>query len=383
MLESHPAAPALWALLLALPYFATFFFSYSYHYRLGFAIVPLLALPTALGLSRLLTRERIRRWRPRRRRLYLLILLALGLPGVITVAVDLSWTRVWLLDRELDSDMRKYQVFNPSLMEVVFGLEEYRRETEAPPRILAPGEERLHFFFPQLEIIDRPMDTLDDFERLDPTHFIFGAKARGAYLDAGLDPRSTQLTAALGRRDLFNLTHWHYDGTYSYELYETGALSARRHPLDRSFVSEIYSEEILFGDALRLYAEDTYPQRFHGDAPITLRWVWQALRPLAADYHFELELYNEDNSRAQTSWVFAPAENRHGHYSTRLWDVGELVYDELVFNLPEQVDIPEGNNFRFRLRVLNRASGQPLPLTIDGQAAGDYWQLTGRHSIRF
>ena len=31
-----------WALLLALPYFLTFFFSYSYHYRLGFAILPLL-----------------------------------------------------------------------------------------------------------------------------------------------------------------------------------------------------------------------------------------------------------------------------------------------------------------------------------------------------
>ena len=40
-----------WALLLAFPYFATWFYSYSYHYRLGFAIVPILTLPTALLLQ--------------------------------------------------------------------------------------------------------------------------------------------------------------------------------------------------------------------------------------------------------------------------------------------------------------------------------------------
>ncbi len=34
-----------WAQLIALPYFVTWFYSYSYHYRLSFAIVPLLALP--------------------------------------------------------------------------------------------------------------------------------------------------------------------------------------------------------------------------------------------------------------------------------------------------------------------------------------------------
>ena len=45
-----------WALLLALPYFVTFFFSYSYHYRLGFAILPLLCLPSAIALSTLLAK---------------------------------------------------------------------------------------------------------------------------------------------------------------------------------------------------------------------------------------------------------------------------------------------------------------------------------------
>ena len=46
------------ALMLASPYFATFFFSYSYHYRLGFAVIPLLILPTAAGLSHLMQTSR-------------------------------------------------------------------------------------------------------------------------------------------------------------------------------------------------------------------------------------------------------------------------------------------------------------------------------------
>ena len=51
-----------WSLLLALPYFVTFFFSYSYHYRLGFAVVPLLCLPIAIALSQILGPDRIGRW---------------------------------------------------------------------------------------------------------------------------------------------------------------------------------------------------------------------------------------------------------------------------------------------------------------------------------
>ena len=34
-----------WMYLLALPYFITWFYSYSYHYRLSFAIVPLMLMP--------------------------------------------------------------------------------------------------------------------------------------------------------------------------------------------------------------------------------------------------------------------------------------------------------------------------------------------------
>ena len=135
---SHTAGIVGWAILLALPYFATWFYSYSYHYRLGFAIVPLLILPTAILLSKWLTVERITRWSDRVKVSYAIILVLLSLPGIIAVTIDVTWSRVWLLDDTLDTDIRKYQVTNPDIMEIYFGINEFMAETETEPIIVAP-----------------------------------------------------------------------------------------------------------------------------------------------------------------------------------------------------------------------------------------------------
>ena len=217
------ASAAGWCLLLAAPYFVTYFFSYSYHFRLGFAVLPLLCLPTAAALCILFQPERMRRvWR----RFCLIALVLLCLPGVISVAFDVRWSSAWLLRADLTGDWQKLQVFNPSLMEVVAGLNDFLREDEREPIVVAPGEERLPFFFPQMQIIDQPVTRLDELEALGATHFIFGAKARAAYRDAGLVARETQLVAALGRSHIIELKRAHYDGFLSYELYEVAQTQA-------------------------------------------------------------------------------------------------------------------------------------------------------------
>ena len=376
-----PIAAIAWSLLLALPYFVTFFFSYSYHYRLGFAVVPLLILPTAFGLSQIFVAARMRHWRPLWHRLYPVALIALGLPGIIAVAMDVHWSRVWLLDDKLDSDIRKYQAFNPSLLEVVFGLTDFQNESEIAPRVLAPGEQRLHFFFPQMQIIDKTVQGLDEFEALDVTHFIYGAKARQAYLDAGIDPMQAQLIAALGRRDLFKLKTSHYDATFSYELYRVGDLSIRFQAQSGRYISIVRAERLLFGDRLRLYAEDAYPRNFFDDTPITLRTEWQALQDIESEYTFVLELFNLDTGTVERDWFFALAPQRHGHYSTQQWDVEEVVRDSQVFRYIAGNELPEGSNYVLRLGVFDPATGRNLPLTIDGREAGDRWQLEDLHRV--
>ena len=102
-----------WSVLLALPYFVTFFYSYSYHYRLGFAIVPLVCLPTAIALGRIFTPERIANWRGAVRRAYYAGLVLLCAPGIVSVATDVSWSSVWLLREDLDSDARSIRFSIP------------------------------------------------------------------------------------------------------------------------------------------------------------------------------------------------------------------------------------------------------------------------------
>ena len=255
------ASAAGWCLLLAAPYFVTYFFSYSYHYRLGFAVLPLLCLPIAAALSRLFQPERMRRfWR----RFGLVALALLCLPGLISVAYDVRWSTVWLLRADLTGDWQKLQVFNPSLMEVVDGLNDYLREDAGEPIVVAPGEERLPFFFPQMQIIDKPVTRLDELEALGATHFIFGAKARAAYLDAGIEPQETQLVAALGRSDIVELERAHYDGFFSYELYEVHKLS-RRHKLTKALTANTEASSVRRPAAARL-AQCASPADFRLDA---------------------------------------------------------------------------------------------------------------------
>ncbi len=370
------ASAAGWCLLLAAPYFVTFFFSYSYHFRLGFAVLPLLCLPTAAALCILFQPERMRRvWR----RFCLIALVLLCLPGVISVAFDVGWSSVWLLRADLTGDWQKLQVFNPSLMEVVAGLNDFLREDEREPIVVAPGEERLPFFFPQMQIIDRPVTRLDELEALGATHFIYGAKARAAYRDAGIDPLTTQLVAALGRSDIIEFERAHYDGFFSYELYEVRKLT-RRHELPTALAAE--TEAIVFGDLLRLDLPSVHPPQIFSSTPITVEPSWRALQPLERDLQFVLRLYNVERELVGEEWRFQANPHRHGVYATRWWDQDEVVNDRQVLRLQAGVDYRTGSHYVFRLGVWDEQAGEFLPLTIDGEPAGEFYQVPGIHRVR-
>ena len=366
-----------WALLLALPYFITFFFSYSYHYRLGFAILPLLCLPIAIALSTLLKSERISGWSRRARRGYYLALFFMSLPGIAAPAFDVSWSTLWLNDDWLESDIRKYQVFNPSLMEVVFGLEDFARENGNGPVVLAPGEERLPFFFPQMQLMDQPVASLADFESLGATHFIYGAKAREAYLDAGLDPMSTQLVSALGRADLFRMTKEHRDATFSYELYEaldwkdrwTVPKPHRSQPPERPLV--------IYGGRLQAYVDGLYPAVIHRETPITFEPAWRALRTLEREYEFVLQLRRPDTGKMYQEWRLRTGAHRYGHYSPPFWEVDEVVRDRQVLRLDPDSGYRRGDPYVFLLGVWDPVAELYLSLEVDGEPAGEFYPVKG------
>ena len=367
------------ALLLALPYLVTFYLSYSYHYRLGFAILPLLCLPIAIGLAQILCRERIRKWRAAQRRVYFAVIVLLCLPGILAVTTDVHWSSIWLLRDNLNDDFKKYEFYNPSLMQVVAGLEDYMRETETEPIVWAPGEERLPFFFPQAQINVELMSRLDELEALGATHVAYGAKAREAYLDAEIIPGQTQLVAALGRHDLFEKVRSHYDGVFSYELYRVGDIK-QRWQLPTRFASRIEDlPEVVYEGRLQLYADGVYPQMIYERLPITVEPTWQALQQMSRDYEFVLQVRYK-NGEFGHEWRLTAAPQRHGAYLTTLWSAGEYVNDRHIVSVPREAHLDD-TGFTFWLGVWDREQGRYLSLEIDGEAAGEFHQLPGEYQL--
>ena len=364
-----------WALLLALPYFITFFISYSYHYRLGFAIAPLLCLPTAIAIGQLLEPGRLAALTRPWRRLYHASLVALALPGIIAVAFDSRWHGAAIFNARFDSDNRKLEVFNPSLMQMVYALRDYERDA-GDLRILAPGEERLPFFFPAA--VDTQLATrLEDVERIDATHIVYSDKAREAYEYAGIQPDTMQLVQALGRQDLFSLAASHYDAYIGYELYEAGDMQQRhQQPALR------LSGEVIFGERLQLVIGGAYPQQIHKTTPITVTPRWLALEPLERDYQFVLQLRRADNGLVGQEWILQPGAHRHGSYAPTLWDVGEVVKDTQVLRLADDTARPRGVDFHFFVGVWDPVDEAYLPMRINGEPAGEFLQLDSVHRLR-
>ena len=360
-----------WALLLALPYYVTYFFSYSYHYRLGFAVMPLLCLPTAAALATILKPGSMT---PRWRRVYLIGLAALCLPGVVSAAFDARWSSIWLLRGDLHGDWQKRQVFNPSLMEAVAGLNAYLRAEATAPIVVAPGEERLPFFFPQTPIVDRIVTRLDELEELSATHFIYGAKARTAYLDAGIDPLDTQVVAALGRQDIIQQTAAHDEAFFSYELYEVDKLGRRRESLSSSLGA--------FGGKLQLLFASSYPPNIFPDTPISLLTSWRALQPLDDAYRIVAQLYDPVRRIVVQEWTLDIANHKHGAYAMRHWELEEIVRDQQSLRLDADADFRTSYKMVFRLGVWDANGEAWLPLTIKDKRYGDFYRLSELHRVR-
>ena len=158
---------------------------------------------------------------------------------------------------------------------------------------------------------------------------IYGAKARDAYLAAGINPLESQLIAALGRHDLFEKVKAHYDGVFSYELYEIGDFS-HRHRLRKSWADGQAVTQNIFGDRLQVHSRGAFPAQIHKTTPITLQLTWQALQQLDTDYQFVLQLQEVENGALAQAWQLLPAAHRHGYFATSRWDVGEYVNDRQI-----------------------------------------------------
>jgi 4-amino-4-deoxy-L-arabinose transferase-like glycosyltransferase len=368
-----------WASALALPYFVTWFYSYSYHYRLSFAIVPLMLLPTAVILTHWITAERVNCWRWPLRLAYLAGILAISVPGVRIPLYDQDAGWDWLWSDDLPDDLSRYRVGNPALMAVVEGLQAYKQDNPQDDLVVvAPAIKRLPFFFPLDTIrIDETPTRFDQMDGVD--YFIYGRpESGGAY--EGVPFTQNQLVAGLSRagdhrteNPIMRRAWWKDDGIFFYDVYRL-ELQNRFIPLDP--VNEV-AEEVIFGDFAGFLGNDLGARDLWVGRPVILKLMWQALGPAPEDYMVYIHLRKADDpNTVYAAWdgPVSLTEDGQRYYSTMVWDAGEYILDERLIQLTDD-GVPLGEGYTLVIGMYNLQTGQRIPVTIDGQPAGDGYIL--------
>ena len=365
-----------WAQALALPYFVTWFYSYSYHYRLSFAIVPLLMLPTTAALGGWLTAEKAVRWRVLRRLAWGAALVALALPSIAAPLYDAGAGWDWLWTGKLPDDDARYRSGNAALMAVVDGLRAYQAEHGVAPVVTAPGVLRLPFFFPTADI--RVNDAPTRLRELDGViYFVEGEpEGTGAYDSVPLTRNQVLGALAQGQTTVPNIARrawWHDDGIFRYVVYEL-------HTERRFQEPDVYhdpAEPVIFGDTFRFRGHGIGADTFWPGRPVYLQLYWETLRPPDRDYMIYVHL-RDAGGQVRAAWdgpVTSSADGRY--YSTLAWEPGEFVIDERLLRLSEGQAQP-GEGYSIVVGFYDLLTNERLPVTVGGAPAGDGFRLNER-----
>jgi len=397
-----------WALALALPYFVTWFFSYSYHYRLSFAIVPLLILPTAVILAKWTERFSPQRHRGHREEsqsensrsspfsglvvagsrtalasgglrqtVWLIAITALAIPGIIAPLYDVNAGWDWLWTDKLPDDHARYASGNAALMTVVDGLQAYLDTRDEPLSVVAPGIERLPFFFPLEDIQIGAMPTrLDDLEGM--TYFVYGTPESGGDVNTftpGQNPVLDILALATDdesdTKSVLRRAWWADDGIFKYTVYELH-LERRWQQPEVTIPPE---GDVVFGGFLRYLGYDTIDHSWWKGRKLTMNFFWQVLQQPAADYVVYIQL-RDSGGNLWMAWDAPITRTDDGnYYSSLVWEPGEYIIDRRILEMTNR-ETPLGDNYQLVIGLYDRAGVQRVPVTIDGRPAGDGYTLT-------
>jgi hypothetical protein len=330
-----------WALLLAAPYAVVWFYSYSYHYRLSFPIVPLLLLPVAVVLAR---------WIPaqfsgtRLRPAIGLPLLAACMPALVAPLYHYEggWDYLW--SNEYPNDVRRLDSTNFALSRTVQTLQrDVAEQGIESPVIFAPGLQRLPFFFPldDVRIADTPTD-LDQLRGVD--YYVYTQEARWLY-EENQQPEVNPVTGSMYRPELMtNIGGASDPSFFSYILRvrdidrryrEPNGLDAPAQPVEWPFAAlagtRLLSDPVLGSD------RDT-----------RIWFSFLASGPAPLEYTLYIHLIGPDGSLV-TTWDSLPVDGPYAWYSTRLWESGEYVTHRQVLRLPEDLTLEPGLEYRLKI----------------------------------
>jgi 4-amino-4-deoxy-L-arabinose transferase-like glycosyltransferase len=378
-LPGHARQTILIVAAFILPYFVTWFWSYSYHFRLSFAIVPALIVLLAAALDAILDRWIAGCTVTVRRRIRILaisaITVALALPGLLAAASALEPA----ITGALPDDHARIAQGNAALMGLVDYLMDRRDPNrrplrlDRPMRVEAPGELRLPFFFPLDDIrTERYPVLLDQIAEVD--FFVDSSVGQRLYAEKG--EAYNQVLASLTRDNVMRRLYTTDDGNFRFSVYAIDDKTRFVAPKPNGPLN------VQIGDFAWLSGYDLSTLQNSPGSNIFLTLWWQALQPADLDYSVFIHLWDprkqavvgawggEPVSGAWSVWQHVQGAHFSVSYHTRLWQPGETIKDEWKIVLP---DAPPGA-YELYVGLYDPASRQRLP--VKGS------NLTGSDAIR-
>jgi hypothetical protein len=282
-------------------------------------------------------------------------------------------------------------------------LEQYAAEhagsrPEGSPVVAIPGEDRLPFFFPRWEIRNsRDYDDLptevSDLDGVD----IFVNNSVGVFLmqQAGKWPNPLLAEAEVGAtyhhldvRDGRNNV-WPTvlepiplapDGTVPYDDGNFRYAAYTIHPEARDAAMRPAGSvdgDIRFGDFAEFIGNDMVNLDWYRGEDIILWLYWRptGAAPPQRDYNVYLHLIDPAGNLI-TQWDGVPLQ---GAYPTRFWQPGESLLDYWVLLIPD--DLAPGPA-QLRMGLYDPLTGERVPVTVDGEPAGDGLTLDTRITIK-
>ncbi len=337
---------ALGVTALVLPYWVTWFYSYSYHPRLAFAITPLQLLLVAMLVAGIAPRLAAY-VRPRRRKAMAAVaLLAWMVPGLWLTARE---TATHLALADLPDDDAKHRASNYALFRTV----EHLREEAArgPIHVLAPGALRLPFFFPEVPIETGPVR---DLSALDDrvTHYIRGVESEHLYRTTGalINP----VRALPGRLRLAQRLYSEADVNFNYDLFAVNTALRWVQPT----YNGVLPQPVIYPGFAELQGYAITGLDFWPGRRIVLLTFWRVLGRTEADYTIYLHVTDGEGETPVATWDHIPG---NGEFPTYLWEPGEFVVDELSVYLYE--DVPPGD-YQVRVGLYDFSTGERVPVQV-------------------
>jgi hypothetical protein len=219
-------------------------------------------------------------------------------------------------------------------------------------------------------------ETPTTFDELNGVVYFIDSHPEGSGAYDGIPRLNNQVLSALYRTDVMRNAWGMDDGIFRYDVYELRL----RDRFAKPFVLA-EANGAVFGGFVRFLGYDIGADTFWPGRRIIMHFYWQVISPPPEDYTVYIHLRDADDYLLYT-WDAPIARSQDGqtYYTSLVWEPKEFIVDTRELRYRDVV-LPASADARIIVGLYNTATGERVPLAMNGKPAGDGYTLHERFTV--